>query len=216
MRGAFDDELEMPRTQRDTEVTLGAGMLLLLFFGLVLVCGLCFGLGYSVGHRGGPSTASNQLPSADAAPLVASGSAQKPSATTQALTPPPALPNPTPSDGDQPATAVSVPVAQSQAAPSASPAQIRPALPAPQASAPPASNAQPAAGALTVQVAAVSHQEDADVLVGALRKRNYEVSARREGDSLIHVRIGPFRSRDEANRWRLKLLNDGYNAIIQP
>jgi cell division septation protein DedD len=68
-----------------------------------------------------------------------------------------------------------------------------------------------------VQIAAVSHQEDADVLMGALRKRNYQVSARREpADNLIHVRIGPFNDRDEANRWRLKLLNDGYNAMIQP
>jgi cell division septation protein DedD len=68
-----------------------------------------------------------------------------------------------------------------------------------------------------VQIAAVSHQEDADVLVGALRKRGYAVSARRDPvDSLIHVRIGPFNDRDEANRWRTKLLNDGYNAMIQP
>ena len=68
-----------------------------------------------------------------------------------------------------------------------------------------------------VQIAAVSHQEDADVLVGALRRRGYAVSARRDpADNLIHVRIGPFNDRDEANRWRMKLLNDGYNAIIQP
>ena len=68
-----------------------------------------------------------------------------------------------------------------------------------------------------VQIAAVSHQEDADVLVGALRKHGYTVAARRDpADSLIHVRIGPFSNRDDANRWRTKLLNDGYNAMIQP
>jgi cell division septation protein DedD len=68
-----------------------------------------------------------------------------------------------------------------------------------------------------VQIAAVSHQEDAEVLAGALRKRGYAVSTRRDSlDNLIHVRIGPFNNRDEANRWRLKLLNDGYNAMIQP
>ena len=68
-----------------------------------------------------------------------------------------------------------------------------------------------------VQIAAVSHQEDADVLVGALRKRGYAVSARRDpADNLIHVRVGPFNDRDEATRWRMKLLNDGYNAMIQP
>jgi cell division septation protein DedD len=68
-----------------------------------------------------------------------------------------------------------------------------------------------------VQIAAVSNQEDADVLVNALRKRGYVVSARREpADAMVHVRIGPFISRDEANRWRQKLMNDGYNAILQP
>ena len=68
-----------------------------------------------------------------------------------------------------------------------------------------------------VQIAAVSHQEDAEVLTGALRKRGYPVSARRDpADNLIHVRIGPFKTRDEASRWRLKLLDDGYNAMILP
>jgi cell division septation protein DedD len=70
---------------------------------------------------------------------------------------------------------------------------------------------------LMVQIAATAHPEDADALVSALRKRGYPVTARREPtDNLIHVRIGPFYSRDEANQWRVKLLNDGYNAIIQP
>ncbi len=68
-----------------------------------------------------------------------------------------------------------------------------------------------------VQVAAVSHAEDADVLVGALRKRGYAVTAQREpADGLIHVRIGPFGTRDEANRMCTKLLDDGYNAMVQP
>jgi cell division septation protein DedD len=68
-----------------------------------------------------------------------------------------------------------------------------------------------------VQIAAVSNPEDAEVLVAALRKRGYGVSARHEvTDGLIHVRIGPFNNRNDANQWRQKLLNDGYNAILQP
>jgi cell division septation protein DedD len=67
-----------------------------------------------------------------------------------------------------------------------------------------------------VQIAAVSSPEDADVLMGALRRRGYAVAARRDADGMIHVRIGPFSSRDEAEKWKLKLLNDGYNAILQP
>ena len=68
-----------------------------------------------------------------------------------------------------------------------------------------------------VQIAAVSHREDAEVLVNALRKHGYAVTARRElSDSLIHVQIGPFANRNDANAMRQKLLSDGYNAIVQP
>jgi cell division septation protein DedD len=72
-------------------------------------------------------------------------------------------------------------------------------------------------GSLMVQIAAISEQEDADVLVGALRRRGYAVVEHREPiDGLIHVRIGPFKTLQEAETWRQKLLNDGYNAIVQP
>jgi cell division septation protein DedD len=76
--------------------------------------------------------------------------------------------------------------------------------------------ASAAAGALMVQIAAVSEPEDSDVLVSALRKRGYAVFAHREPlDGLIHVKIGPFKTAGEAEKWRQKLLNDGYNAIVQ-
>ena len=46
MRGAFDDEeFEPIQRRRDAELTLGSGTLLAIFFGLVLLCGLFFGLG---------------------------------------------------------------------------------------------------------------------------------------------------------------------------
>ena len=68
-----------------------------------------------------------------------------------------------------------------------------------------------------VQIAIVSHQEDADVLVNALRQRGYTATARRDpADNQLHVRIGPFNSHNDANAMCQKLLNDGYNAIVQP
>jgi cell division septation protein DedD len=68
-----------------------------------------------------------------------------------------------------------------------------------------------------VQIAAVSHSEDADVLVGALRRRGYAVAARREpGDGLIHVQVGPFNNRNDANIMCQRLLGDGYNASVRP
>ncbi len=240
MRGVFDDEeFEQVKPGRDAELTLSAGTLLMLFVGLVLVCGLCFGLGYFVGHRGAEAAvAAGQPPAAAAqASSQAGGSVPKPSATAPAAVPQPA-PADAPSQPDssglpQSAAAVANPVGTPQAANSSASAassngqlQVRPALPAmagAQQSAPATSAApvQPAilpqAVPLMVQIAAVSHVEDAKVLSDALRKRGYAVTARREpADDLIHVRIGPFATRDEANRWRMKLLDDGYNAMIQP
>jgi cell division septation protein DedD len=104
-------------------------------------------------------------------------------------------------------------------------AQVRPVTPAvtnPQpvtgfASGARVQPALPAQAAFMVQIAAVSHPDDASVLVNALRKRGYTVTAQRKPeDGLIHVWIGPFGSRDEANRWKQKLLDDGYNAVVQP
>ncbi len=78
-------------------------------------------------------------------------------------------------------------------------------------------SAVPLAAGMMVQVAAVHNAEDAGVLSNALRKRGYPVNAQRDpGDGLIHVRVGPFASREEAYRWRDKLLGDGYNAMVQP
>jgi cell division septation protein DedD len=79
---------------------------------------------------------------------------------------------------------------------------------------------QPALGqgaGLMVQVAAVSRADDANVLMGALRKHGYVVTLRRElGDNFIHVQIGPFANRTDANAMSQKLLGDGYNAVVIP
>jgi cell division septation protein DedD len=224
MRGVFNErELQPAEIRHDTELTLSSTTLLLIFFGLVLLCGLCFGLGYATGHHGTPDAAVVQ-PAANsqtASPAEADRSkpvAEQPVANSD---PPPDQPADDQSSGALDASAQissAAPVtASSSAAPQVKPAispaanpvlaeQLAAAMPAP-----------PPAGSVMVQIAAVSQQEDADVLMSALRKRGYAVAARREPlDGLIHVRIGPFKTRDEAETWRQKLLSDGYNAIVQP
>jgi DedD protein len=238
MRGVFDDrEVQQAETRHDTELVLGSTTLLLIFFGLVLLCGLCFGLGYVTGHQGTQETAL-ALQSAGSAPTATQGGGglAKPSADAQAGG---AVAQPSvAADQQEPADDSSVAdrSAQSPAAPSApatpsapvadgssnGPPQVKPAFGIPvtpaQAGLPAAAAVGPAlAGSLMVQIAAVSRQEDANVLMSALRKHGYAVAAQREPlDGLIHVRIGPFKTRDEAEKWRIKLLNDGYNAIVQP
>jgi DedD protein len=67
-----------------------------------------------------------------------------------------------------------------------------------------------------VQIAAVRLQTDATVLVGALQRRGYHVVVRNEPtDALLHVQVGPFTSRIDANNMRAKLLADGYNAVVK-
>lgn len=225
MRGVFEDKEEQERShqRRDTELTLGSGMLLAIFFGLVVLCGLCFGLGYSVGHHNTESSGlTTPQPAPDQEPLQATGTIPKPSAIAQTPETPPDQPAadptaapdaaPTQTDAPQPGTPQTGPEAEvhpalasegpAQPSAAAVPEAVRPAL---------------ASQPLVVQVAAVSNPEDADVLVAALRKRNYPVTVRRDpADDYIHVRVGPFATLAIAEQWKTRLLNDGYNAVIQP
>src|SRR5579859_5781808 len=138
MRGTFDsEELEQAKAQRDTEVTLGTGSLVLLVLGLMAICAVCFGAGYAVGHHGAqPSTAASRQPATPPS-MQANGSLSKPSASAQPAAAQPAQSAQSSNDGAQPgaaqpAPAVALPVpaqAASPAAPSSQPV-VRPALPA--------------------------------------------------------------------------------------
>ena len=227
----------------DAEITLGMRSILGIFFGLVLVCGVFFGFGYSLGRGNtGKVTASAQAvpqplgttpPSAvktvveDSDPSSAhasgndlstdaadsSGPTRKPA---QALLP------------SKPSAASSIlPVSD---AADASPENVSSSngseatetsygVPEPvRAVSPslPVRASTTAAAAIMVQIAAVSHREDADVLVSALSRLGYSASVRSEAaDKLLHVQIGPFPTLGEAKIMRTKLLNDGYNAILK-
>lgn len=207
-----DGELDPLETRHDPELTLSTTTLIAIFFGLVLLCSLCFGLGYTVGHR------SSTAPVAATAPPAVTTT---PDAET--------LPKPAPTATDNVPQPATPPVADTSAATPApvtntAPAEpvTHPALPqqtSPGKATPAAVNNSRATASqpLMVQIAIVSHQEDADVLVGALRKHGYTANAQRDlSDDMLHVRIGPFTSRDDANTLRQKLLNDGFNAVVQP
>jgi cell division septation protein DedD len=196
MREVFDeDELPPVMRPRDTEVTLGPMAVSGLIFALLLLCGLCFGLGYSMGSRGSKSALKAvQTPAAPAADASA-GATSKPGAVTPKIS-----------------TAQPAATAAAQTEAGATPAavgQFSESSPGQPASAP--------LSPLMVQIAVVSHQDDADALVSALHKRGYAVSLSQDAtDNQFHVRVGPFASLNEANTIRQKLLNDGYNAVVQP
>jgi cell division septation protein DedD len=73
-------------------------------------------------------------------------------------------------------------------------------------------------GTFVVQIAAISgtHKDDADLLVNALHGKGYQVSERTEAqDKLIHIQVGPFATKADAEAMRERLIVDGYNAIVK-
>lgn len=230
-RGLGGTAFEPLEEGRDREITLGPTMLAVLGLGLFALCSLCFLGGYAMGHSGQVQTAAPPSPSGPtAADLLREE--PKPAATASTATPQPAT-QPAPDSqtaAADPGAASAVPAVQSTAvvpaaqssSTTSTPSVVHTALPGQPTgaeSAPSNGQVQPALqqGSWMVQIAAVSHPEDANVLMGALRQRGYAVSTRRDPiDNLIHVQVGPFATHADAASMRQRLLNDGYNALIQP
>jgi DedD protein len=194
----------MPTLEQDTEITLGTGRMLALFFGLALICAVFFAIGFSLGKKSTPF-GSAILPTATKETPAAPG---RPSAAKNTQTPAEDLSfykTVGQKDGDTGLTAQN-----SQPQPAAS------AAASPKAdtgAAPPG----PASGAYYVQVAAVSRQEDADALVEALKKKQYPAftGSNNPGDKLYHVQVGPYPDIKEAEAMRAHLVSDGYNPIVK-
>jgi DedD protein len=188
----------------DTEITLGTGKMLALFFGLVILCATFFGMGYSMGKNSEKSTA-ELLPSPSTSkPLHA------PQPTASVNSPSNSQPD-TPKPSDQQNT--------SEPNTGASPAPSAPGSSPDQAG----SSGQTGTGAAAqagaayfVQVAAVSKQEDAEALVESLKGRQYQAFiADPTPDKLFHVQVGPFADVKDAESMRTRLVNDGYNPILK-
>jgi DedD protein len=206
-----DDELD-----RDNhELTLSTGMILGIFFGLVLLCGLFFGFGYKMGnHKAAPV----EPPSTENAPTPAANfggfkpAAGSPVGKSAAV----AVQSAAPDSVEKSAAADTSgnPGVPATAAPVVRPNPTTPSsttTPVALTSAPPI-----ATGSFVVQVAAVSHQEDAELLVNALRAKGYPVSAHTESqDKFFHVQVGPFNNRSDADTARQRLLADGYQPIVK-
>ena len=189
-----------PRAEysEDTEITLGTGKMLALFFGLVVLCATFFGLGYSIGH-GSTKSSAELLPS----PSTSRPTRQSPSASPTTSAPVTQTPTDSKPTDNQQTAADSSSTANSSQTPSTSD-QAAPLTPP-----------QPVASYF-VQVAAVSKQEDAQALVESLKGRQYQAFiADATPDKLFHVQVGPFTDVKEAESMRARLVNDGYNPILK-
>jgi cell division septation protein DedD len=195
---------------QDTEITLGTGKMLALFFGLVALCAVFFGMGYSLGRN-----SSRPVLAADAAGSPAAGvtrSANAKPATTDNST--------KPSDLTFYKT-----VEQKDANPQLTPADASSAPPAPALAQSTSTPAQPAppdpatignTSTYYVQVAAVTKEEDAQALVDALKKKQYPAFTNSATtDKLFHVQVGPYADIKDAEAMKAKLIGDGYNPILK-
>ena len=208
----YDDELPgrgySSRTDPhsgDHEISLGTPTILGIFFALALVCAAFFGFGYTLGRRSTPapvvvadplSNSGAPKPAAGSAAAQTSPDAQPSTATGQtavvSLTPA-SMPAPAPALSQQPATA-----------------------PQPAAAPQPATASPQATTSFVVQVAAVSSQDVADILITSLQKKGYTVAVHHEPqDKLLHVQIGPFTDKKEAQAMQARVLADGFNAIVK-
>ncbi len=190
----------------DTEITLGTGKLLGLFFMLAATCGIFFAVGYSLGKTAAREQALKNQPvqsesvdpdaanpkpagAVTAAPAAENGTAAKEAAPD--LTFYKAVKQ---SPGEESKSAQELKASGASTGstgpneagpkvsekPAASAATIE--KPAPMAKAEPPATPVPVlpqanpTGTYLVQIAAVSHEEDAAALAGALRKKSYAAS----------------------------------------
>ena|SRR5438045_5851211 len=202
---------------QDTEITLGTGKLLGIFFSLVIVCGLFFGLGFNFGR----ATASQGEPTLQAIPptlTVAGGT--KPSPSRVAPAPPPdcqtgpdcpQIANVTAPDNNAAAgTGSATPTSSAAVQPAAA------GTPAPELSQTSSGTTAATVPTFVVQVAAVTRKEDAEALMGALKQKSYPVFVLADSnDKLFHVQVGPFAEKKDAQSMRDKLSGDGYNPILK-
>ncbi len=212
----YDDDDDLPNSgSRDREISLGTGTVLAIFLALALVCSLFFGLGYSMGRKSAP------LASAAPSSLTPyAGARRSPASSTSGdLTPPDnQVTQPTEEGSPLRTTAPTAGRAASTAK------DIRDRLsslkPSPNASLPlppaPTSISIDPATQSYVQVAAVSRREDADLLLAALKRRGYVGLIRQQPqDKLLHIQVGPFPSKKDAEGTRQHLIADGYNPILK-
>lgn len=189
-------------TSQDTEITLGTGKILVLFFGLVALCAAFFGMGYKMGRGSSSAFAVSGEPGSTSTGAGSiRPSAVKPASSADSTS--------SPDVAFYKSTSQKSAESQPNASDSAAQASTE------NSPTPPDPTALPSANGYYVQVAAVSRQEDGDALVDALKKKQYAAFSATGPDKLYHVQVGPFTDIKSAEDTRAKLTNDGYNPILK-
>jgi cell division septation protein DedD len=220
-----DPDRSGPGHSADREISLDAPAILGIFFALALVCAGFFGFGYTMGRKSAQAALTDTA--AATADTSSNGSA-KPAAGSLASQPEATAAQPATDSAaasvvlqtePAPTTPPSPPLATPKSAATAADGMIVGDKPSTSVAQPATNNQQPATsptGTIMVQIAAVSNQDVADILLASLQKKGYSVSVRHEPqDKLLHVQIGPFATRKDAEAMQQRVLADGFNAIVK-
>ncbi len=210
----------MPTAPQDTEITLGTGRMLGIFFSFVLVCAFFFAIGFSLGRKTTMAGAGSLLN----APSMTPATIVRPSAVkNQGAQPGPQSSSSSNSNDFSFYKAVGEKKADSALTPQDTAAQnSKTQPPAGSAATPDAPvsavmDGAPAGAAYYVQVAAVTRQEDADALVEALKMKQYPAftASNASVDKFYRVQIGPYADFKDADAMRTRLIGDGYSPIVK-
>lgn len=197
--------------------------LIVLFLGIVLLCGVFFTLGYVIGHNqydGAVHAA--EVPEASA-PVIHKPSKPPAADSATATTPGPANsewdfysknasnhlePTEKPTSATAPTPA---PASKETSAPPAAPESAR-AIPVSARFQPP----RMLKGSVVLQVAAVTHQSDAVAMADALQRKKFSAFVLApSGDNFYRVQVGPYRDERSAESAKNSLERAGFKSIIK-
>jgi len=207
----------MPTAQQDTEITLGTGRMLAIFFSFVLICAFFFAIGFSLGRRTTPLgailTAQAGAPSAIVRPSAAKNNVAATAPQSGDFSFYKAVGEKSTDTTLTPADSKTLSAQQSASAATAAAGTTTASKDGTDAGLAPT----PASGGYYVQVAAVTRQEDAESLVEALKKKQYPAFSANNAsiDKFFHVQVGPYTDLKEAEAIRARLIGDGYNPIVK-
>ena len=197
--------------------------LIVLFLGIVLLCGVFFTLGYVIGHNQYDGAVHAAEAPKASAPLANKAKAGKAPASDSA-------PPTTPANSEWDFYSKN---ASNHLEPAAKPSSpgVPNAAPAPKdASAPQtategakaipvSSRFQPPRilkGSIVLQVAAVTHQSDALAMADALQRKKFSAFVLApSGDNFYRVQVGPYRDQRNAESARNALERAGFKSIIK-
>lgn len=221
-----------PREEEEFELVLGNKQLLSLFFLVVVLFGVFFSFGYTVGFSRGENSSTREVVSAEPA-VEPAKKVQLPDALLQdapkrAEPPAPKSETASPAEKSTPTSSASSappkgtpkprPVPEASAPPpqkTSPPARTAPAKTSPAPKSAASSSSQTPAGEALLQISAVRVEGDAQAYVEQLRAKGHEATISNRRDGWYRVVVGPFNSVTEAEAYQRRLKQEGIDSLLR-